>query len=162
MNEKNWYSSHIKPRWNKPEKRWVSWKVQDAFNGGLPDLDNCFEGTEAKVELKYREGWPVHVRTPVSFSTMDKVTKARSIVSGAQFNHLQTWHNAGGNAFVLVGVGREFFLLRQGDYENRALTQHELYDQSVMQYTGPDCVYAGLAAIPPFIMKVYGKRRINT
>lgn len=159
MNESSWWSSHIKPRWHNPTKGQVAWKVQDAFNAGLPDVDVVFSGVAAKLELKYDVAWPKRPGTPVWFSTLDKVTRAKAIVSAAQFNHLQQWHQGGGNAFVLIGIGREWVLLEQGAYENRPMTQAELCEAAVLTYIGPQARdYNALAEIPPFIERYYARR----
>lgn len=165
MTEKSWWSNHIKPRWHRPQQRWVSWKVQDAYNGGLPDTDSCFKGTEAKVELKYLAAWPVRPDTLVSFSTYSKEERRPSIVSATQHRHLQAWHEAGGNAFVLCGIGKEWLLLCQGGYENVPMTKAQLIEVAVFTYLAEaktdKLSYDSLSDIPPLIMEHYGKRRFD-
>jgi hypothetical protein len=161
MNEKIWWRSHVKPRWHRPqEKGWLAWKVQDAFNGGLPDIDCCFSGTEAKIELKYLDAWPAREETLVWCSTLDKVTKAKALVSATQHNHLEQWHMCGGNAFVLLGVGKQWLLFRQGDYLNIPQTKAQLIAGADLTYVGTrDLTYETLSQIPPFIIQYYGKHR---
>lgn len=151
MNESRWWSTHVKPRWHAPKSGRVAWKVQDAFNAGLPDVDACFNGKACKIELKYEPNPPVHSTTPLWFSTVDKVLKRRAIVSGAQWNYLKEWHDAGGLAFVLIGVKQTWYLLKQGGYENQPMTIEEL--ETCCECWGEG--YADLAVIPSFIEGTY-------
>lgn len=159
MNESQWWSSHVKPRWHEPGKGRVAWKVQDAFNGGLPDVDVCFHGTVAKIELKFEPVQPKRETTPLWFSEIDKVLKHKGIVSAKQWNHLEQWCQAGGTSLILIGVVKSWFLLEQGFYDNRPMTFGELHAAAVLSYVpnpGQTATYESLADIPRFIMEKYG------
>lgn len=112
MTENQWWSSHVKPRWHNLQKKWVARKVQDVTNKGAPDVDACWDGYSCKVELKYATVLPARPETKLTFSRYSKdEPNRRTIVSREQLRNLQEWSDAGGNAFILVGIDKEWWLL---------------------------------------------------
>lgn len=159
MNERTLWSSHIKPRWHHPAEGRVAWKVEDKYFSGAPDADCCFNGVVAKIELKYDERWPARDDTPCWFSFLDKTKAHKSLVSALQYNWLDQWRSAGGNAFVLLIVGKQWLLLEQGLYENVPQAKESLMEASVLVHLiQQPTSWNSLSLIPPFIEEHYGRR----
>lgn len=158
MNERQLWSTHIKPRWHKPDLQWVAWKVEDKFFSGAPDADCCFSGVACKVELKYDNKLPAREDTACWFSYLNKEKTVKTIVSAGQWNYLDQWHNAGGLAFVLIVVGKEWVLLEQGTYTNEPQPWGSLIELSKMYSGAFQRNYESLSTIPPFIMEHYAGR----
>ena len=77
------------------------WKLEDQFRVGLPDVLYNMDGQVGLIELKYAAAWPKRESTP-------KWTG----VTPNQLAHLREWAGDGaGLAWVLSGIGREWFLL---------------------------------------------------
>lgn len=91
MVERAWWGRYVKPALNQKQKRFLANKVEDRFKSGAPDVDCMFDGVAAKIELKY-------VKTPVT------PLRASRLLSAGQKIWLREWYEAGGLAFVLVGV----------------------------------------------------------
>jgi hypothetical protein len=113
--------------WQKVRKEFkaykvgAAWKVQDAYRSGLPDADCIASGVVMKFELKYAEAWP------------KRKGALKTTLKPSQRAHLMEWDRAGGNAFVLLGVGDEWFLLHpnvcRGDgkfYEDEVKDTYDL------------------------------------
>lgn len=149
----------MKPRWHLPAHGRVAWKVEDAYAAGKPDVDCCFNGVVAKIELKYEAAWPARAMTPLWFSYRDKVTKAKAIVTAGQWNHLEQWRQAGGLAFVLIGIGREWLLLKQGAYANEPMTKLQLMSCACLTTLSPVTSYSSLATIPLYLEEQHGRPR---
>lgn len=112
MTENQWWSTYIKPRWHNLNRRWVARKVQDVTNKGAPDVDACWEGAAVKVELKYADHLPVRPDTKMTFSRYSKdEPNRRTIVSREQARNLQEWNSAGGEAYVLIGAGKQWWFV---------------------------------------------------
>lgn len=79
----------------------VAWKVEDAFRKGLPDVVWRVESAAGFMELKYLEKFPARPST-----------KVRVKVTPNQMRHLLEWKGRHGFAYLLVGVGREWFLFQ--------------------------------------------------
>jgi len=79
---------------------WLAWKVPAEIRKGLPDAFLMKEGWAAWVEMKYVPRWPARESTPVAID-----------VTPEQHAHLRDVREHGGNAFVLLGVEYEVFLL---------------------------------------------------
>lgn len=118
MNEKSFWSRYVRPVLHQPNARRVAWKVQDAFNAGLPDVDFCLHGVAGKLELKYVKEYPKRASTTVKVAT-----------SPNQKRFLAEWAGAGGIALVLVGVDHDWYLLDEADADD--LTRRELEDRSL-------------------------------
>lgn len=100
MREKDFWSRWIKPTLNPPDKFGVAWKVQDVYRPGLPDVLGCWRGVGFIIENKYVPAWPKRSSTSIAIA-----------VSPTQRKHLTDWSEAGGPAFVLLGVDHDWFLL---------------------------------------------------
>lgn len=91
--------------WDKVRKEFkaydagTAWKVQDAYRSGLPDADCIASGVVVKLELKYALVWP------------SRGGALKTTLKPSQRQHLLEWTRAGGNAFVLLGVGNEWYVL---------------------------------------------------
>lgn len=99
MNEKGFWENRVRPALHRPPTC-VAWKVQDQFNRGLPDVDVCVDGVAAKLELKYVPKVPVRPTTAIKVD-----------LSIEQRRRLFEWQGAGGNAGVVLGVDKLWFLL---------------------------------------------------
>lgn len=84
----------------------TAWKVQDAFNAGLPDVSLRVGAAAAYLELKYVKEYPVRSSTNVWIG-----------LSANQRQHLREWRGSRGDGlgFVLLGVGRDWYLLDPED-----------------------------------------------
>lgn len=112
MTENEWWSRYIKPRWHNLSNRWVARKVQDVTNKGAPDVDVCWNGFQCKIELKYRPVMPSSDNLAMTFSRYSKdEPNRRTVLSREQVRNLEEWHDAGGNAYVLIGVDKAWFLM---------------------------------------------------
>lgn len=161
MNEKTWWSSHVKPKFTSPTNKWIANKVQDAFNAGLPDVDFCFNGAAGKIELKYAAKWPARPDTKLTFSK-DKPhnlggTGKYLVLSPGQVRNLVAWARCNGLAYVLIGIGKEWFLYEAMIFDtnlNEGLTQDEMRRLAVLQGSS----YQSLVEIPQFMESRYGRQ----
>jgi hypothetical protein len=156
LNEKKWWSSYVKPAWTSLNKGRLANKVQDAYNGGLPDVDFCFNGVAGKVELKYAPAWPKYDTTTLTFSK-DKVTNRYCLVSPTQLNQLSMWHNCGGIALVLIGVAKEWFLFNVEtitEYNQTGMTRPVMHATTLISGVS----YHDLHKVPDFLEERYGRR----
>ncbi len=94
----------------------LAWKVQDAYRSGLPDVDAIVNGHVVKLELKYANGWPP--RGGALQTTLKPTQRA----------HLIAWADAGGDAFILLGVGKKFYVI---DPTNLAWHGSKFYKEDV-------------------------------
>ena len=94
MNERQWWSSHVKPRLTDTTKRWLAIKVQNYNNPGFPDALCCFDGVACLIETKFIKQLPLHESSLVK----------GALPSPEQFRHLAAWRDAGGIGYVLVGI----------------------------------------------------------
>jgi hypothetical protein len=101
MNEKRFWSAYVRPVLHDPADGWVAWKVQDAFNAGLPDVFwRGPWGWGGVIEMKYQPARPVRADTPLTVA-----------VTPEQRRHLKEWAGDKGHAFVLYGLERTAYLL---------------------------------------------------
>ena len=100
MLEKDFWSRWIKPTLNVADGTGVAWKVQDVYRPGLPDVLGCWRGLGYIIENKYVKAWPKRGTTDIPVA-----------VSATQRKHLTDWTEAGGSAFVLLGVDHDWFLM---------------------------------------------------
>lgn len=130
-------------------------KVQDAFNAGLPDVDACFNGVVAKVELKYAPKRPVRSWTKMTFSK-NKVTGRPCVASPAQINQLRQWSRCGGHAFLLIGISHHWFLIDIDDFTD-VMNDGLTYDHfsQVCVFYGTE--YQTLNQIPNFLETKYAR-----
>lgn len=156
MNERTWWSTHVKPRWHRPMLSFVAWKVEDKFFSGMPDVDAMFDGTAAKIELKYEAKWPVRPDTKLWFSYNNPKDKVHTIISAIQWNYLEQYKNARGNAFVFIGVGKDWLLLEHGTFDNVPMTKDELAQVAVAASLDSN-TYETIMNVPFFIVEKYGK-----
>lgn len=118
MTENEWWSRYIKPRWHNVAIGWVARKVQDVTNKGAPDVDACWNGNVYKVELKYAAKAPTRPDTMLTFSRYSRdEPNRRTIVSREQERNLEEWNKAGGNAYLLIGIGKAWYFIDYGVLE---------------------------------------------
>jgi hypothetical protein len=124
--ENEWWSRYIKPRWHNREKRWVARKVQDVTNKGAPDVDACWEGCAVKIELKYANALPARPDTKVTFSRYSKdEPNRRTILSREQARNLGDWRSAGGIAYILIGIGKQWWFVDSVFFTNPNLVEND-------------------------------------
>ena len=160
MNEKTWWSSHVKPHFTNPERKWIANKVQDAFNAGLPDVEFCFHGASGKIELKYAKEWPKRAETKLTFSK-DKAqnlggTGKYMVLSPGQVRNLVAWARCHGLAFVLIGIGKSWFLYDAVIFDsslNFGMTEKEMRQLAILE----GHTYQSLADIPQYLEERYGR-----
>jgi hypothetical protein len=152
LNEKKWWSSHVKPKWTNLEQGRMANKVQDAFNSGLPDVDLICKGVVAKVELKYATQWPARPDTKLTFSK-DKTTGKYCVASPAQMMQLKLWDRCHGLAYVMIGIGKEWFLCPVMAIEpfNWGITQAELRAAAILSGES----YQDLVKVPEYLEATY-------
>lgn len=156
MLEREWWSRHVKPRWHNPAEGRVAWKVEDAFNGGKPDVDFVFRGVSGKCELKYISAWPSRDDKLITFSR-DSELNQNKVVSPGQYNHLDEWQRGGGLSFVFIGVDKEWFLFSFTEFQdglNDGIKKADFYKLSL--FYGDS--YNSIAWVPQFIIDNYGQR----
>lgn len=136
MTEKSFWSTWIKPVLDDERLPGIANKVQDAFNSGLPDVDYCIDGYAGKLELKYEKQWPVRETTGVPIA-----------VSVNQRRQLRRWVEAGGDAYVLLGVADAWFLLPWDVPEK--LTHTQLETIALCQGVGKDSLWILVAYLAP-------------
>ena len=73
-------------------------RVENGIVDGMPDVNCCVNGQDLWLELKYIESWPARASTQVL---------GRKGLRPEQIN----WHirqaAAGGDSYVIVGIGKE-------------------------------------------------------
>jgi hypothetical protein len=126
MTENNWWSTYVKPRWHNLNKGWVARKVQDVTNKGAPDVDACWEGFSCKIELKYAETLPYRSNTKLTFSRYSKdEPNRRTILSREQARNLYEWEQAEGKAYVMIGVGKQWWFVPSVFFTNPMLINND-------------------------------------
>lgn len=140
MNENEWWGKKIKPVWHNPLMGRVVRKVQDIHNPGLPDVDFCFNGVAGKIELKFVDHYHVKSEHAYTFSKYTKkkgedtgeiqTTPKPSVVSREQYRNLEEWAGAGGNAYVLIGIEKDWWLIAFKDLINEGMTISQLFKAS--------------------------------
>jgi hypothetical protein len=77
-------------------------RVENGLVDGMPDVNCCLSGPEVWLELKYVEDWPARATTQVL---------GRKGLRLEQVN----WHirqsAAGGKSWILVGIGKETWII---------------------------------------------------
>ena len=99
MNEKGFWNGWVKRLLHTPPDS-VAWKIEDKFRMGLPDVLVCLQGRAMLLELKYLPDFPKRASTQV-----------RTNLTGPQRQHLVTWLRAGGEAALVMGIGKEILVL---------------------------------------------------
>lgn len=149
MSDEHAFWNTLKPILHAPTHGRVAWKVQDAFKRGLPDVLGHVEGTAYLLELKYRESMPARSETLVQ----------RLEPSIEQLRHLAEWHHAGGIAGLLMGSGRDWWLIFDPTImRTLPLTQDQLYRLRLH----PGCYQGdrqGLQFLPQLILDEAARRR---
>ena len=122
-NEAAFWADWLLSLLHRPAQRWVAWKVPAETREGLPDVWFANPGWSGWLELKYQPQWPVRAQTPIHVR-----------VKAAQLAHLREVGISGQAAFVLLGVDREYFLLKPGLLrEDIALGREELESRSALR-----------------------------
>ena len=84
-------------------------RVENGVVEGMPDVSTTAAGIDVWLELKYVAKWPSRSNTRV---LGDRGLRAEQI----------NWHlrhaRAGGNSWILVGVGKEMYLARGADAQD--------------------------------------------
>ena len=156
MHERNWWSQHIKWRWHQPLLHQIAWKVEDAYNGGKPDVDFVFKGVSGKIELKYIDAWPAKEDKLITFSRDSKLDQNK-VISPGQYNHLEQWAQGEGLSLVFIGVGKESFLFPFSVFTtglNDGMLKKDFYYWQVLHGT----TYNDISYVPQFIIENYGRR----
>lgn len=95
-------------------------KLQRIEHEFVPDVAYCLGGISGWVELKHLSAWPVRQSTRVRVPSLKR----------EQADWLMDWSRAGGEAWCLLQVGREYLLLTPevtlGLFE-RQFIRHSLY-----------------------------------
>lgn len=115
MNEAGFWSGFVKEALHKPEEGRIAWKLQDATNRGLPDVLAVEAGDTALIELKYVKEYPKRDDTNIQINT-----------SVEQVRRLAQWAQAGGLAYVLIGVDKDWYLLPH--HVARSMTRRQLFN----------------------------------
>lgn len=101
MNEFEYWERRVRPAFNHPGGA-TTWKVQDAYNAGLPDCIFNLSGVTGFFEMKYQDKRPAKLETGL----------AKLEMGVAQRRKLAAWANVPySQAYVLLGVDEESFLL---------------------------------------------------
>ena len=146
MNERQWWSSHVRKYWHQKELGWSSLKVQDAYNGGLFDTINCWEGRVVAIELKWEDKFPARPSTKMLKDQAKPYNGAG--LSPEQRRWLEIWRDGGGLSYVMLGVARDWFLFSLDMVPEEGLTSSEIYDTAVRSGIG----YKSLVAVPQFFI----------
>jgi hypothetical protein len=110
-------------------------RIENSIDKGTPDVTYLFRRypkvppVMGWVELKYLDGWPDSDRTKV---VVKKLTKD-------QVDFIADWDAAGGRAYVLIQVGRDYALLDAGTtgaLYRRALTRLDLVGRAAVFAVG--------------------------
>lgn len=124
MNERQWWSSHVKLAWHKPLKQWLAWKIQDEFFGGMPDSICMANGAVAIIEVKYEPDYPTRADT-VMFVEQSIKPKGKGL-SVKQRNRLEEWAQCGGRAWVFFGVKKEGYLISIDQVPKEGMAKRDL------------------------------------
>lgn len=117
VTEFEFWSRHLRKTLHRPPGD-IAWKLQDRYKKGCPDVWYCLTGTQGWFEMKYHKAWPKGADTMVHVR-----------VSVEQRRHLAQAYAARCDASVVLGVGREVFLLPYGCAVE--LTQAEIRAQAM-------------------------------
>lgn len=99
MTEFDFWRRYVKKALHIPPL-FIAKKQQDRYTTGTADVRCMLRGRECQLEMKYL------ARMPHASKTMP----AKIIPTPAQRIELDEWVSAGGNAYVLVGVGDAWYL----------------------------------------------------
>jgi hypothetical protein len=99
MNEKAFWANHVRKALHQPPSS-VAWKIQDMYNAGLPDVAYIIDGRTGFLELKRVPAWPKRASSLVPLAATRE--QRRQLLEGRE---------AGGACFLLLSVGKEWFLL---------------------------------------------------
>jgi hypothetical protein len=143
VNEKGFWERRVKPALHNPDQGRVAKKVQDAYNGGLPDVACCVGGAAYWLELKYLPKRPVRATTMLHIKCTE-----------VQRKWLTDWRAAGGMAWILLGVEEDWWLLSPDVPDD--IFEHDLDHYMTVHGTGK----AGLQKLPSTIERMH-KRLIH-
>lgn len=95
MTERQWWSRYVRKALHRPGEGYIAKKAEDKFQTGTPDVDCMFNGTAARIELKYvKEG-------PMDWE------RALDLLRPSQRVWIEEWSKGGGEVLLLVGVDDE-------------------------------------------------------
>jgi hypothetical protein len=144
VNERQWWSSHVRKYWHNKSKGWSALKVQDAYNGGLFDTINCWEGHVVAIELKWVAKFPARPTTKM----LKDQSQGGEGLSPEQRRWLEIWRDGQGLSYVVQGVARDWFLFSLDMVPEEGLTRAEMYDTAVRAGVG----YQSLSAVPLYFI----------
>lgn len=104
-------------------------RVENSAGAGTPDVTYCLAGVSGWVELKALDDWPVRPATTISIPKLKK----------EQVEWLSRWHKAGGRAYMLLQVQRQYVLLdpmTTRDVYERTLVKEALLQRALLTHTG--------------------------
>jgi penicillin-binding protein-related factor A (putative recombinase) len=100
-------------------------RVENATQSGTPDVNGCWQGVEFWVELK-KVPRPRNARTPVRVPHFTPQQRA----------WLKTRTRHGGRAFVLIQIGRAYFLHGPEDVDQIGnMTIHQHHQQARLAWS---------------------------
>ena len=100
-------------------------RIENSIHLGTPDVNGCRNGIDFWIELKYLEKWPKLLK-------IDHFTEQQKIFLVERGRH-------GGNAFLLVHVGKDFLLfdwpeaLQIHTYDRDAAIKNAIWHQYSMR-----------------------------
>lgn len=83
-------------------------RVENGINSGTPDVELCYRGTTAWIELKYLPAYPKRATTPIR---VDHLTSE-------QITWLQRRVAAGGNGWLFVRVVDDYYLFHPRELDD--------------------------------------------
>lgn len=113
--------------WHTVRKAWgpfgVLKRIENSTETGTPDLSYCLMKHSGWIELKHLQAWPKRATTPLVVEHF----------TSAQADWLDEWSRAGGDAWLLLQVGREYALFTAAGA--RRLYRRELTSSSCTRLT---------------------------
>jgi hypothetical protein len=144
VNERQWWSSHVRKYWHQKSRGWTALKVQDSYNGGLFDTIDCWEGRVVAIELKWIEHWPARATTVV----LKDQSEGGLGLSPEQRRWLEIWRDGRGLSYVMLGVAREWFLFSLDMVPKGGTTGLECYRTAELRGDG----YPSLEKVPLYFI----------
>ena len=100
-------------------------RIENNVSSGTPDVNYCIEGEEGWIELKHAKEWPKR----------GGPLKLRHFTPEQRL-WIYTRQKAGGKAFVLLKVARDYFLFWDCEGVGQDLNREELIEQSIVHAEG--------------------------
>ena len=100
-------------------------RIENNVSSGTPDVNYCIEGKEGWIELKHAKEWPKR----------GGPLKLRHFTSEQRL-WIRTRQKAGGNAYVLLKVEKDYFLFWDITGVGETLNREQLIQQSEVHNQG--------------------------